>query len=276
MRISSTMPATGEALRMPKMLATDATIGGLNPSSLRLALVLTSMAFFGPEGQWTINKRDLEIRTDVVLDNAARLIEPLREAMLELDQSHVRLFDVIDYEPGTRWKTAGTITARLSVGARNLLYSNQETIKLPVDEFRRYASISGIILRMRLAGRMQSTKTAKFDQWQLKADDFAKTSVFGSYGASAMIKRTNAAGEIVEYVSLSRAEDKLLRKGVEEINVRSKGVRVEIKAFRNSAEPKSRLSEIYIETRRLHDAKPPQKPSLSDLNRRSKIPAITR
>lgn len=274
MKATSTMPPTGDILRVPAALASECTIGGLNPSSLRLAVVLATLAFYGEHGAWTINKRDLELRTHVVLDNCERLIAPLREAMLEKVDSVVPLFDSVEYEPGTRWKTAGMISVQLSFAAREMLFSQQKTVLLPIDEFRAYSSLSGIILRMRLAAHMQALKTSKVDVWRLGADDFEKANAFGSYAASARIRRTNAAGETTEYVSLSRAADLLLKKGVLEIQARSTGIELTMTSIKTGDEANSRWKAIQLVTKRLSTGKPPKK-TIADLNKRSKQPALS-
>lgn len=273
MKTTSTMPATADILRMPQSLAAECTIGGLNPSSLRLALVLATMGFYGEHGAWTINKRDLELRTHVVLDNAERLIAPLRQAMLEKDDIVVPLFDSVEYEPGTRWKTAGMISVRLNFMAREMLFSQQKTVLLPIDELRAYSSLSGIMLRMRLAARMQAMKSSKLDEWRLGPEDFEKAGVFGSYAMSAQIRRSNAKGEIVEYVSLSRAADLLLKKGVAEINTRSTGVELTMIPIKMGDDANSRWKAIQLVTKRLSTGKPAKK-TMADLNKRSKQPAL--
>lgn len=270
---------TGDILLVPQVLASDATIGGLNAPSLRLAIVLATLAHHGHQGEWTIAKPLLEARAGVVLDNASRLLEPLIGAMLELKDATVPLFDVVDYTPGLRWKTAGTITVRLSFAAREMLYSQQNVVRLPLDEFRGYSTISGVILRLRLAARMQTLKTSQADLWRLSAEDFPLTGVFGSYASLAMIRRKNAAGDEIEYVSLSRAEDKLLKRGVAEINARSVAVTVKMTPRRTSPDKKARWSEITIETQRIHEVRPAKR-SLGDLHRATKAtkkqPALTK
>src|SRR5699024_6046661 len=83
MKTTSTMPLTEELLIVPRALAAECTIGGLNAPSLRLAIVLATFAFHGLHGEWTIPKKELELRTKVVLDNAFKLLEPLEAATLE-------------------------------------------------------------------------------------------------------------------------------------------------------------------------------------------------
>lgn len=273
MNTTSRMSATGDVLKVPFTLASECTIGGLNAPSMRLAVVLATMAFHGHQGEWSINKPDLELRAGVVLDSAERLLAPVRGAILEKDDISVPVFERLEYEPGQRFKTAGVITARLSFMAREMLFSQQKVVRMPLDEFRAYSSISAVILRLRLAARLQDLKTSKNDVWRLKPEDLASTGVFGSYSKLAMITRTNAKGETAEYVSLSRAEAKLLRKGVDEINARSQGAKVDLVPIKTSAGPKSHGIAIDIITTRIF-AGNAKKPMMSDLNKRSKQPAL--
>lgn len=275
-RTTSTMAATNEVLLIPHALASEVTIGGLNAPSLRLAVVLTTLAFHGPNGEWSIVKPDLELRAGVVLDNASKLLEPLRAAVIEKGEETAPLFDVLEYEPGARFKSAGVIKVRLTFLAREMLYSQHNTVRLPIDELRTYSTAPGIILRLRLAARMQDVKSSQFDEWRLKPQDFPRTSVFGSYASLAIIRRQNAAGEETSYISLSRAETKLLKKGILEINTRSKGVQIDIVPIRTGSDRKSRWLAIELQTRRIHAGKAPLKPKLSDLNKRQKQPAIAR
>jgi hypothetical protein len=275
LKTTSTMAATKQVLRIPRALAAECTIAGLNAPSMRLAIVLASMAYHAPHGQWKVTKPELELWSDVVLDNAAKLLKPLETAVIEKEGVMINLFDQVDYEPGVRFKTAGLIKVRLSIVARDLLYSQDRIVRLPIDELRAYATVPGIILRLRLAARMQGVRTAMHDEWKLEPEDFANPSVFGSYAKIAVIRRENAAGEATEYVSLSRAEAKLLRRGVEEINTRSKGSRVEIVPIRTGDDPKSRWLAIELHTDRIVAGKR-RKRTMKDLGRKSrrKQPAL--
>src|SRR5687768_11055691 len=105
MKVTVQHAATDEVLRIPYALASRGVIADLNAPSLRLALVLASMAYPGHNSRWTVAKPILEQLTAVVLDRTDLLLDPVRDAMLEIDGSEVRLFDRVDYAPGRRGKT---------------------------------------------------------------------------------------------------------------------------------------------------------------------------
>ena len=287
MKSTTRFPETGELLRLPFQLADRLTVDGLaSAAQLRLALVLVSLSSAGP---WSIAKPLLEAMSGVVLDNATSILDPLLGAELVQPATKIkperraRLFQDITYAPGTRHKTAGIISVTLSSPAMLLLHGAGRPVIVPADELRRYATMGGMMLRMRLGARLSKVKTAKSDTWRLRAEDL--TEVFGAQSKRWLVSRT-AGGEQKQYMSLRRAADGFFIPGMEEINGSSELMHVGMRALTLSEGERSRWKAIIIETKvlarvRMQDDPPPAEkpePKMSDLNnlRKERLPAYTR
>jgi hypothetical protein len=288
MKSTSPLPLSGELLRVPFRLAERLTIDGLTAAQTRLAIVLGILA--AEDGSWTIAKPILERMTGIVMNNARKILQPLENAMFVEPATdtrparHIRMFDALEYAPGQRRETAGMITAKLTSSARHALESQGRIVTVPADEFRRYSSLGGIMLRLRLAAQLASTKGAKSAMWKLTADDMA--TAFGHHADKWVIGRKSVGGDDKSYVSLARAADLFFQPGIDEIAEVSETIHAELSALTLSDDARSRWKAIIIQSRPLHRARrktdplpaAPAKPSMSDLNntRRARLPAYTR
>lgn len=288
MKSVSPFPPSGELLRVPSKLADSLIIEGLTPAQTRLAVVLVALA--AVDGSWTIAKPWLERMTGIVMDNASKLLQPLEGAILfqpatsKLPARGVRLFEDLDYRPGHRRKTAGLITARLTDAARLMLHGSAPVI-ISADEFRRYATIGGIILRLRLGARLGKLKGPQIDSWRLRPEDLETE--FGEIAQRWQISRKSVSGDDQQYLSLSRASHLFFEPGCDEIDEVSETVSVQLRALTLGEGPRSRWKAIIIESRPLrvlHPATDPaptaeKKPAaMSDLNnmRQERLPAYAR
>lgn len=286
MKSTSTMPITGEVLRVPRRLAEALIIDGLTPAQLRLAIVLVCLA--AEDGSWTIAKPILEAMSNVEMDNAFKVLGSLEDATLILPatdksaEQKSKLFELLDYKPGLRRKTAGMISVRIADTARLMLQSMGGVVTIPAAEFRLYGSLGGIVMRLRVGARMSKVKTSKTDVWRLDADSVAEA--FGPIGSKWSISRQTKEGD-QSYVSLARASQLFFEPGIDEINALTETMNIRLRALTLGDGPRARWKAIIIEThamqavRRKGDPAPVEKPrTMADLNnvRESKLPAYAR
>lgn len=286
MKSTSTMPITGEVLRVPSRLAETLVIDGLTPAQLRLAIVLVCLS--AEDGSWTIAKPILEAMSNVEMDNAFKILAPLEDAVLvtpateKSPEQRSKLFELLDYKPGVRRKTAGMISVKIVHAARLMLLGQGRTVAIPADEFRLYGSLGGIMLRLRIAARMLKVKASKTDLWRLDAESVAEA--FGPIGSKWSISRQTKEGD-QSYVSLARASQLFFEPGIDEINALTETMNIRLRALTLGDGPRARWKAIIVETHvlkvipRKGDPAPVEKPrTMTDLNnvRESKLPAYAR
>lgn len=213
-------PTTGRTISVPVALGAGALPTGLPAPAYRAFVMLASLANDG--GYVNILKPELERLTGTRIDNANRFLEPIRDSLIDLpglDDVAVGepWFDEIDYVPEEQKRLAGVITAQLSPAGRSVQRSLRWPGNFPIaaDEFRRLSTATGIIVYLRC--RRIIAGVGKVSEIVERFDDETLFSVFGQYAKAAVSSKRNAAGDIVQTLSLSRMTEVLLEPGVADV-----------------------------------------------------------
>jgi hypothetical protein len=218
--LTDTHGETDQVLKIPLMVAQSLVAPGLTASSLRMLIVLIALG--GRDGQVRIDKPRFERLLGIRLDNAAVAMAPLERATIEMAEDPGNnvagpALSSLSYTPGVQKRLSGIIEAQTndwSIGALVGMSRNQ-LVEIPADEFRNYRSVSGILMRLRIAAAF-SSPDAKVASWRL--DHTGLANMFGSHASAAALTRTSAkTGTKTEILSLARAGQVIVIPAAEEL-----------------------------------------------------------
>ncbi|MEO8758648.1 MAG: hypothetical protein ABI398_12965 [Devosia sp.] len=231
---------TGQVLRIPYAVAEHAVLGGLSAAQMRIALVLIAM---NVTSQTSIVKPMFERVTGVRLSNADRVLGAIvADGIISTDIAAFDgkpIFESWTYIRGERGRIAGVIDAKLSIDLQYLISAagmRHPDIEIAADELRRYSSVAGILMRLRIGAFFARYPHVK--KMEASVTPEAGAALFGAFGAKlARIERTTADGEVKAYTSLFRLNAGVIAPGAAEVNSMPISTRGSLPGFKVTATP---------------------------------------